>query len=1053
MKRIQLLGLIMFLATLGFAQSSSSATTNDETTLSEAYHGLKFRNIGPFRGGRSNAVTGVPNNPLTYYFGSTGGGVWKTEDAGISWKNISDGFFETGSVGAIAIAPSDQNVIYVGMGEHAVRGVMTSHGDGVYKSTDAGKTWKNIGLPNSRHIAEIRVHPEDSETVYVAVQGALHKDSEDRGVYRSNDGGANWEKILYIDETTGAADLSIDINNPRILYAGMWSHRRYPWQVVSGGEGSGLWKSINGGDTWEELKGGLPASMGKVAIDVSPANSDIVYANIEAEGEKAGVYRSNDSGKSWTQTSKDRITIARSWYYIEIFADPKDENKVYVLNAPMLKSIDGGKTFKTIPNPHTDQHHLWINPDNTENIILANDGGACITFNGGESWSSQQNQPTAQFYRVIADNRFPYHIYAGQQDNSTVAIASRTSGSSIDWKDWYAVAGGESAFLAFDPDNPRYVYGGSYQGNISVYDHETDTDKDIMAYPVVGLGWHPSEMKYRFNWNAPIVTAPQDRSVIYHAGNKVLKSTNRGQSWEEISPDLTRNDKAKQVLGGAPYTVEGAGGENYGAITYMVASPHQQGVLWTGSDDGLIHLTQNDGADWKDVTPKGLGEVLINAIEVSPHNASTAYVAVTNYKMGDFTPMLYVTNDYGKTWKNKVEGIAEDDFVRVVREDPKQAGILYAGTETGLYISFDKGDSWESFQLNLPVCPILDLYIQDNDLIVATSGRAFWILDDLSAVQQSKGKLEQKMTIFQPKPTYKFNVNTPKNAPTGAGQNPMSGVIIDYAFAEALDSTEVMLSILDSDGRLVRSYSSKKDENFKQFIGGPSPEATLPIKKGVNRFNWDLRRATIPGVEGVFMLGDYSGGLVAPGTYSLVLSADEESVETTVEVIPDPRIKATQAAYEAQQEILVEAVNAAREIHESVNAMRKVKKQLVQMQETLEKRTDLGELKESAKEIVEKITNWEDNLIQRNQKTFQDVINFPNQLNAEFMNLKSRVDGLVPNPTQGAEERLNDLMEAWSKHKIAMKKILNEEVITFNEMYRKEALPAVLIPKVEELVR
>ncbi len=1044
--RILLLAILPLLAIPTSAQFSD-IKTDKAPTLSEQFHGLKFRNIGPFRGGRSNAAVGVLGDPLTYYFGSTGGGLWKTQDAGTSWKNISDGFFKTGSVGAIAIAASDQNVIYVGMGEHAVRGVMTSHGDGMYKSTDAGKTWKHIGLPNSRHIAEIRVHPSNADVVYVAVQGALHKDSEDRGVYRSKDGGDTWEKILYVDDTTGAADLSMDESNPRILYAGMWSHRRYPWQVVSGGEGSGLHKSTDGGDTWEELTEGLPEAMGKVAIDVSAANPEVVYANIEAEGEKAGVYRSNDAGKTWRQTSKDRVTIARAWYYIEIFADPKDENKVYVLNAPMLKSIDGGKSFKPIPNPHGDQHHLWINPDNTENIILANDGGACITFNGGKTWSSQKNQPTAQFYRVIADNRFPYHVYAGQQDNSTVAIASRTAGSSIGWKDWYAAAGGESAFLAFDPDNPRYVYGGSYQGNISVFDHKTETRKDIMAYPVVGLGWHPSDMKYRFNWNAPIVTSPQDRSVIYHAGNKVLKSSDRGQTWTEISPDLTRNDASKQILGGGPYTIEGAGGENYGAITYMVASPHQQGELWTGSDDGLIHLTRNDGADWTNITPKGLGEYLINAIEVSPHQAGKAYAAVTNYKMGDFTPMVYVTTDYGKTWRNKVNGIATDDFVRVVREDPKQAGILYAGTETGLYISFDDGNNWTAFQLNLPVCPVLDLYIQDNDLIVATSGRAFWILDDLSAIQQSKGNLAQSLAIFQPKATYKFNVRTPKKPPTGAGQNPMSGVIIDYALAADMDSTELTLDILDSDGALVRNYSSQKDKDFKKFIGGPSPEATLPAKKGVNRFNWDLRREAIPAVDGVFMFGDYRGSLVAPGTYTLRLTADGKSVETTCEVIPDPRIEATQADYLAQQEILQGAENTAREIHKSVNEMRRVKQQLQQYQKLLK---DNKMLSDTAKAIVKKIADWEENLIQPKQKTFQDVINFPNQLNAELMNLKNRVDGFEPKPTAGAKARFEDLRKEWNVHKTAMQQILEEEVTGFNELYQKAALPAVLMPNMDK---
>ncbi|MEL6718100.1 MAG: glycosyl hydrolase, partial [Bacteroidota bacterium] len=971
-------------------QAPTHAQKIEKDERSQQFHGLKWRNIGPFRGGRANAITGVLGDPMTYYFGSVGGGIWKTEDAGLSWKNISDGYFKTASVGAIAIAESDQNVIYVGMGEHAVRGVMTSHGDGMYKSVDGGKTWEHIGLEHSRHIAEIRIHPSNPDVVYVAVQGALHMASEDRGVYKSMDGGKTWKKILYVNEDTGAADISMDVHNPRILYAGMWEHRRYPWQVKSGGEGSGLYKSMDGGATWKKLKKGLPEMMGKVAIDVSPANPDRVFANIEAEGEKGGVYRSDDGGNTWKQTSKDRVTIARSWYYIEIFADPQNPEVVYVLNAPMLKSIDGGKTFKPISNPHSDQHHLWINPQNTDNIALANDGGACITFNGGKTWSTQQNQPTAQFYRVIADNRFPYHVYAGQQDNSTVVISSRTPSSSIGWKDWYAAAGGESAFLAFDPDNPRYVYGGSYQGNISVFDHETGLTKDIMAYPVVGLGTAPTEMKYRFNWNAPIVTSPQNRSVIYHAGNKVLKSTDRGQSWAEISPDLTRNDKEKQVVGGAPFTIEGAGGENYGTITYLVASPHEQGVLWVGTDDGLVQLSKDDGANWEEITPKGLGETQINAIEVSPYDAATAYVAVTSYKFGDFTPMIYVTNDYGKTWKNKVNGIAKEDYVRVVREDPKTKGLLYAGTETGIYVSFDSGEHWERMQLNLPVTPILDLTIQDNDLIAATSGRAFWILDDLSALQQSKGVMDEKLAIYQPKATYKFNVSTPSRAPSTAGQNPASGVIFDYYLPAVNDSSIVQLEILDSKGTVIRSYSSKKDKGFKSFQGGPPAPQVLPAKKGVNRFNWDLRRETLPAVQGVFTLGDYRGGLVAPGTYTLRLTQDETSVETQAKVLANPKIEASQADYEAQEVLLVKVENTVRNIHDAVNDMRKVKKQLVGLKGVLEESEATKILAERAATAIKAIEEWERNLIQPDQKTFQDVINFPNQLNAELMNLKSR---------------------------------------------------------------
>ncbi|MEM9886992.1 MAG: glycosyl hydrolase [Bacteroidota bacterium] len=1014
--------------------------------LSEQFHGLKFRNIGPFRGGRANAITGVLGDPMTYYFGSVGGGVWKTEDAGLNWKNISDGYFATGSVGAIAIAESDQNVIYVGMGEHAVRGVMTSHGNGMYKSMDAGKTWQHVGLDDSRHIAEIRIHPNNPDVVYVAVQGALHKASEERGVYKSEDGGKSWKKMLYVDENTGAADLSIDKNNPRILYAGMWDHRRYPWQVKSGGVGSGLYKSVDGGENWEKLEKGLPEIMGKVAIDVSPVNSDRVFANIEAEGEKGGVYRSDDAGKTWQQTSKDRVTIARAWYYIEIFADPQNPEVVYVLNAPMLKSIDGGKSFKPISNPHTDQHHLWINPQNTQNIALANDGGACITFNGGKTWSTQQNQPTAQFYRVIADNRFPYYLYAGQQDNSTVAIASRTTKGSIGWKDWYPVAGGESAFLAFDANNPRYVYGGSYQGNISVYDHESGLTKDIMAYPVIGLGSIPADMKYRFNWNAPIVAAPQNPEIIYHAGNVVLKSTDKGQSWEEISADLTRNEKEKQIAGGGPFTIEGAGGENYNTISYMVASPHQQGELWVGTDDGLLHMTQDDGKNWQNITPKGLGETLINAIEVSPYDAATAYVAVTSYKFGDFTPMIYVTNDYGKTWKNKVNGIAKEDYVRVVRADRKVEGLLYAGTETGLYVSFDNGNNWQRMQLNLPVTPILDLTIQDNDLIVATSGRAFWILDDLSAIQQSKAQLEA-LTIFEPKATYKYSLSGGVNAPSNAGQNPRGGLVFDYYLPEQADSVVLGLEILNADGAVIRSYSSEKDKSFKSFPGGPPAPKVLAAKEGVNRFAWDMRRATLPAVQGVFTLGDYRGGVVAPGEYTIRLRQGEETVESKAKILPNPKIEASKEDYAAQEELLVQVENTVRDIHNSVNKMRQIQKQFKALQETLDANESTQMLADSAKAIAKKISDWERNLIQPDQKTFQDVINFPNQLNAELMNLKSRADSFFPTPTKGAQQRLSDLMAAWKTHEMAMQQILEEEVTAFNDWYKEKALPAVVVPK------
>ncbi len=1014
----------------------------------KAYKGLKFRNIGPFRGGRSVAVTGVKGNPLLYYMGSTGGGIWKTEDAGVSWKNISDGQLKTGSVGAIAVAPSDHNVIYVGMGEHPVRGVMTSFGDGIYKSTDAGKTWNNIGLPMTRHIAAIRIHPENPDVAYVAAQGAVHGPTKERGIYKTNDGGKTWDKVLYVNEDTGAADLSMDPNNPRILYAGMWEHRRFPWTVKSGGDGSGIYKSEDGGTTWNELTKGLPKEMGKVAIDVSPANPNRVYANIESHPEKGGVFRSDDAGKTWKHVSKDRVTIARSWYYIEIFAHPTNQDEVYVLNAPVLKSSNAGASFKRIPIGHGDQHDMWINPDNPQNIIVGNDGGATISFNGGKTWSTQQNQPTVQFYRVIADNQFPYRIYGGQQDNSTVSIASRARGG-IGWKDWYPVAGGESAFIAFDPDSPTKVYGGTYHGIMSVWDEKTRISKDIMANPVIGLGMVPKDMKYRFNWNSPIMAAPSDPSVMYHGGNKVLKTTNGGMSWEEISPDLTRNDKSKQGVGGIPFTIEGAGGENYNTLSYLALSTHSPDVIWTGSDCGLVHITQDGGKNWNNVTPKAVGEGIINAIHVSPHAAGTAYIAATRYKFNDFTPLAFVTKDYGKTWNEITFGFEKDHFVRVVREDPKEPGLLYAGTEGGLYFSNNNGRKWSKFGLNLPVTPITDLTFQDNDLIIATSGRGFWILDDLGAIQQSKGVVTSGTTLklFTPKPTVKANFGG-RSRETFNGQNPQNGVLIDYYLPEKIDSGTVKLEILDLMDKVVRTYDNIKDKKFKRYEGGPGPKKVLPTKKGINRFAWDFKRNSIPGIQNVFVNGGYSGSSVAPGTYKIRLTVNDEVVTTEATLLKDPRlIEVSQKDFTAQQALLTQIDEHLLDIHNSVNRMRKVKKQIKALQSTFDGQEETDSLSVVGNNILKSISTWENELIQPNQKTFQDVINFPNQLNSHFMNLKSKIDTHDPRPTAGVKLRLKELNDEWANQKAVLDKIINMEVKGFNDLYHQLKIPALVIPK------
>lgn len=1008
------------------------------------FPGLKWRNIGPFRGGRSVTSTGVVSQPMTYYMGTTGGGIWKTVDDGITWRNISDGHFKTGTVGAIAVAESNPNIVIAAMGEHAARGVMTSMGDGVYKSTDAGKTWKHIGLDETRHISDVIIHPTDPNIIFIAAQGAQYGPSEQRGIYRTTDGGKNWERVLYVNENTGASSLSMDMKNPLILYAAMWQHRRYPWTMESGGASSGLYKSTDGGTTWKQLKEGLPKSFGKAGISVSRANNEIVYAVLEAEGEKGGVYKSVDAGKKWLQVNKDRINIARSWYYMEIFADPQDENIVYVLNAPVTKSIDGGKSFTPLATPHGDNHHLWIHPQNNQVMINSNDGGANISNNGGKSWSTQQNQATSQFYRVITDNLVPYNVYGGQQDNSAIAIASRTNDAGIDWKDWYSVAGCESAYLAFDPDDPEVVFGGCYQGIIEKWVKASREGKPIKEYPELGLGKVPENFKYRYNWNAPIISSPHNRNTIYHAGNVVFKTTDGGQSWEVISPDLTRNEKDKQGPGGGPFTNEAAGGENYNTLMYLTESPHEKGVLYAGSDDGLVHLTKDGGANWTNITPPNIGNGIVNSIEVSPHDPATAYLVVMRYKSMDLNPYVFKTSDYGTSWTKITNGImGKHTFVRVVREDKKKKGLLYAGTETGLYISMDDGQHWQQLQLNLPIVPINDLTIQDNDLVAATAGRSFWILDDIGAIQNAFD-LDQDLKIVQPKPSYRIFGGHQEKPRPGLGQNPKSGVTIDYYLPQKLDSTELKLEVLHN-GKTIRTYTNQKPKGFKSWPGGPPKPEVLPSKKGFNRFTWDFRKEPITPVENVFVYGNYSGAAVAPGTYTIQLSSEGKMVETEAVILANPKIEASPADYAEQQTMLNQIENALKNIHEAVNQMRSAKRQLESYKMLLKDNEDANELIEKGDNLLKRITTWEESLIQPNQKTFQDVINFHNQLNADFMHLKGFVDVAEPKVTVGAKERLKDLLNAWQAYEQEKNSIVRTEMEEYNTAFKALQLPAIIL--------
>ncbi len=729
---------------------------------------------------------------------------------------------------------------------------------------------------------------------------------------------------------------------------------------------------------------------------------------------------------------------------MEIFADPQDENTVYVLNAPVTKSIDGGKTFSPLPTPHGDNHHLWIHPSDNQKMINSNDGGANISNNGGRSWSSQAIQPTAQFYRVITDNQVPYRVYGGQQDNSAISIASRTNDMGIDWKDWHSVAGCESAFLAFDPDNPEIVYGGCYQGIIEKWVKASREGKAIKEYPELALGNVPADFKYRYNWNAPIITSPHDRKTIYHAGNVVFKSTDEGQSWSVVSPDLTRDDKSKQGPGGGPYTNEAAGGENYNTLMALVESPHEQGVLWAGSDDGLVHITRDGGKTWKNATPKELGESIINSIEVSPHDPATAYVVAMRYKFMDLKPYIFKTSDYGQTWTKITSGITgPHTFVRVVREDPIRRGLLYAGTETGLYLSFDDGQNWQAFQLNLPVVPINDMIIQDNDLVVATAGRSFWILDDLGAIQSSPLS-GQSLTVVKPKDTYMiFGGSTDRPVP-GLGQNPKSGVTIDYYLDEKTDSIPLTLEVMKN-GETLRLYSSKADKDVKSWPGGPSKPEVLPAKKGYNRFTWDFRRDPVPAVDMVFVYGNYAGSRVAPGVYQLRLSLGDRIAETQVNVLKNPHVEATSADYAEQQKMLTDIETMISNIHRAVNEMRSVRKQVKAYKTLLKDNRRAKDLLAMGDSLVTRIDRWEENLIQPKQKTFQDVINFHNQLNAELMNLKDYVDAAEPKVTQGAKDRYADLLNQWVQFEMEWQTIVKTEMLLFNAMYNDLELPALIM--------
>jgi photosystem II stability/assembly factor-like uncharacterized protein len=1036
---------------------SAAAQTKKDSSLSELnnyFKPVKWRSIGPFRGGRSVTATGVVGNINTYYMGTTGGGLWKTEDMGITWNNISDGFFKTGSLGAVSVAESDPNVIYVGMGEHAIRGVMTSGGDGVYKSTNAGKSWKKLGLDLTQHIARVVIHPKNPDVVFIAAQGALYSKSKERGIYKSTDGGVTFKNVLYVDDKTGCAELSMDMNNPSILYAAMWEHGRQPWKITSGGPGSGLYKSTDAGEHWEKMQEGLPKEMGKMSIAVCRSNSEKVYALIESDWEKeaGGLYVSNNAGKSWSQVTGDHRIIGRAWYYIELFPDPLNENVLYVMNAPAMRSIDGGKNWEDISGTHGDYHNLWINPNNSNNMIIADDGGAAITFNQGKTWSSQNNMPTAQFYRINTDNQFPYHIYGGQQDNSSVKITSRELGSGgISNTGWEASAGGESAFLAFNPDDPQYVLGGSYQGTIEVLDTKAKGSTNIMAAPIQYLGRDAKDIKYRFNWNAPIIWSKHEPNVYYHGSQYLLKTTDMGKTWAEVSPDLTRNEKEKQGRPGVPFTNEAVGAENYGTLAYVIESPHEKGVIYTGSDDGLVQLTKDGGAHWQNITPAGLQECLINAIEVSPFDKATAYIATTRYKFNDHTPGLYKTTDYGKTWTKINNGIAANAFTRVVREDDKRKDLLFAGTELGIYISWNGGKDWLPFQLNFPVTPVTDLKIHQGNLIAATSGRSFWILDDLSLIRQYK-KDTGNIILFEPSPAYLVNGSSEldeNNADFNGtskyrGVNPATGVVIYYQLPKLKDSTAIVtMEIKDAAGNVVHTFSSKADSTYKKYDGAPPEEPVLTKAKGLNRFVWNMRHATIPGIDNVYIESSYRGHKAIPGTYTITLKAGQEQASTNAAILSNPLYSTTPAAYTAYNNTMSGMEGDITSMHKMINSMHAKREQLEQMLAALSPDEKYTAIKTQGTALVKRMKAWDEDMIQRKSKAYDDVENFPNKFSANYMFLLNQTESDIPLVNQPSLDLLKELNAQWIVLKNKGTEILDKDIPAFNQTLWQAGVGAI----------
>src|SRR5579872_3317454 len=1046
-------------------QAAKAATTtegkneedSEESSKPEekVFKGMKYRMIGPFRGGRSLTAAGIPGDPTTYYFGATGGGVWKSTDGAMTWSSVFDKE-GTSSIGSIAVASSNHNVLYVGTGEACIRGNI-SHGDGVYKSLDGGKTWKNVGLHDSRAIGKVIINPTNPDIAFVAALGHPYGPNAERGIFRTTDGGKTWDKVLYKDENTGGIDVAFDPHNPNILFAALWQARRTSWSMTSGGPGSGLYRSADGGTTWKRLEEhGLPKGpYGKIGIAVA-ANSDRVYALIEAHNPDGGLYRSDDGGETWQLVNPSHSLWQRPWYYMHVIADPRDENVLYIMDVDAYKSTDGGHLFNKVHVPHGDNHGLWIDPMNTRRMIASNDGGVTVTLDGGKNWTHQDNQPTAQFYHVFADSAMPYRVYGAQQDSGTVAIASRSDDGSIDRSDWYDVGGGEAGYIAPDPRDPNIVYAADYQGNITRYDRHIGQVKSITEQPELSDAHGAANLEHRFQWTAPVMISPHDPNTLYHGGEELFKTTDGGVRWQAISPDLTRNDKSKQKVSGGDITLDDSGTEYYDTIFALAESPITKGLLWVGTDDGLIQLTKDEGKTWTNVTPKDMPEwSRISQIDASPFNAGTAYVAVDRHQFDEMRPYIYKTTDYGKTWSKLGTGIPDRTFVRVVREDPKKRGLLYAGTEEGVYVSVNYGASWRPLKLNLPTVPVHDLVIKDNDLVVATHGRAFWILDDVTPLRQYSDDIAQKdLHLYTPATAYRIQAGAAgdRHPSKRTGENPPAGAVIYYYLKDAPKAdTEAKIEILDGAGKVIRKYSSAEYNTLEEppDPDDKKPEKELKAEAGLNKFVWDLRYEEARHIPGYY-LWEYNSGargpVAVPGHYQVRLTVGGQSQTADLDLKLDPRVKVSQADLEAQFNLLIQTRDQLNKVVDTVNQIQDVRAQLSGLKRRLPENASSKAIVTAADDLEKKLVAVRDDIVNLDISANEDSLAYPPQLDAKLAFLAMDAGSADSAPTEAEQRQLEKLKRQSGELISRWEDLQRRDLAAFQKLTAEGSLSTVVVP-------